>query len=73
MRSFERGFLEKQPMLLLYQAGFEMGRYIYADLAQACLNVSRPTIKRVLGRLRQEGKVECIKPGRDAVWEKRGS
>ncbi len=45
----------------------------YADLARACPNVSRPTIKRVLGRLRQEGKVECVKPGRDAVWKKRGS
>ncbi len=45
----------------------------YADLTQACPNVSRPTIKRVLGKLRKNGQVECIKPGRDAVWEKRGS
>jgi Fic family protein len=45
----------------------------YADLAQACPNVSRPTIKRVLGKLSKEGKVECVRPGRDAVWEKRGS
>ena len=45
----------------------------YADLAQACPNVSRPTIKRVLARLREEGSVECIKFGRDAVWKKRGS
>ena len=44
----------------------------YGDLARACPNVSRPTIKRVLGLLRHEGKVECVKPGRDAVWEKRG-
>jgi len=45
----------------------------YADLAQVCPNVSRPTIKRVLARLREEGKVECVKSGRDAIWEKRGS
>jgi Fic family protein len=45
----------------------------YADLAQACPNVSRPTIKRVLGQLRKEGNVECMKAGRDAVWVKRGS
>lgn len=45
----------------------------YADLAQACPNVSRPTIKRVLGLLRKKGKVECVRPGRDAVWEKKGS
>lgn len=48
-------------------------QFRYADLAQACPNVSRPTIKRVLGKLRDEGKIECLKPGRDAVWEKRGS
>ena len=29
-------------------------------MAQACPNVSRPTIKRVLARLREEGSVECI-------------
>jgi len=45
----------------------------YADLAQACPNVSRPTIKRVLARLRREGAVECVKSGRDAVWEKKVS
>ena len=45
----------------------------YADLAQACPNVSRPTIKRVLARLREDGSVECVKSGRDAVWEKKGS
>ncbi|MEW5867396.1 MAG: Fic family protein [Bacillota bacterium] len=47
-------------------------RFHYADLARACPNVSRPTIKRVLGKLRDEGRIECMKPGRDAVWEKRG-
>lgn len=45
----------------------------YADLSQACPNVSRPTIKRVLGQLRNEGKVECVRPGRDAVWAKKGA
>lgn len=48
-------------------------RFRYADLAQACPNVSRPTIKRVLGQLQKDGQVKCVKPGRDAVWEKRGS
>ena len=47
-------------------------RFHYADLARVCPNVSRPTIKRVLGQLRQQGKVECVKPGRDALWEKKG-
>jgi len=48
-------------------------QFQYADVARACPNVSRPTIKRVLGKLRDEGKIECIKSGRDAVWKKRGS
>ena len=43
----------------------------YADLAQACPGASRPTIKRVLQKLRHEGKVDCVSAGRDAVWEKR--
>jgi predicted nucleotidyltransferase len=42
----------------------------YGDLAQACPNVSRPTIKRVLSRLREEGAVKCVKSGRDALWKK---
>lgn len=45
----------------------------YTDLARACPNISRPTIKKVLGQLGQEGKVGCVKSGRDAVWEKIGS
>jgi len=48
-------------------------QFRYADLARACPNISRPTIKRVLGQLRLGGKVECVKSGRDAVWEKKGS
>ncbi|MBN2034579.1 MAG: Fic family protein [Deltaproteobacteria bacterium] len=48
-------------------------RFRYADLARACPNVSRPTIKRVLGSLREQGKILCVKAGRDAIWEKRVS
>jgi len=48
-------------------------RFRYTDLAQACPNVSRPTIKRVLARLSEKDEVECVKSGRDAIWEKRGS
>ena len=50
-----------------------LARFRYADLTRACPNISRPTTKRVLGQLRSEGKVECVKSGRDAVWEKIGS
>ncbi len=48
-------------------------QFQYGDLARACPNVSRPTIKRVLRKLRDEERITCIKGGRNAVWEKRGS
>ena len=42
----------------------------YADVAQACPGVSRPTIVRVLGELRDKGEILCTKGGRDAMWQK---
>lgn len=48
-------------------------QFQYADVERACPGVSRPTINRVLAELRKEGRIQCVKPGRDAVWEKRGS
>lgn len=41
------------------------------DIERACPGVSRPTINRALKELRDQGKITCIKPGRDARWEKR--
>lgn len=46
-------------------------RFRYADLARALPAISRPTIARALRELREEGAVRCLKPGRDATWEKR--
>jgi Fic family protein len=43
-----------------------------ADVQKACPTVSRPTINRVLAHLKQDGRVRCIKGGRDALWEKLG-
>jgi Fic family protein len=48
-------------------------RFRYSELARVCPGVSRPTIKRVLGILKEDGHVKCTKAGRDAVWEKKGS
>ena len=45
-------------------------QFQYADVERACPGVSRPTINRALASLREEGFIRCIKPGRDAVWEK---
>ena len=42
----------------------------YADIERACLGVSRPTIVRVLGELRDNGEIRCTKGGRDATWER---
>lgn len=46
-------------------------RFRYADLARTLPAVSRPTIARALRELRVEGAIRCVKPGRDATWEKR--
>lgn len=40
------------------------------DIEQACPNVSRPTIHRVLAVLKNEGLVDCIIPGRHARWKR---
>jgi len=42
----------------------------YADIERACPGVSRPTIVRVLGELRDKGDIRCTKGGRDAAWER---
>lgn len=40
------------------------------DIERACPSVSRPTINRALKELKDQGKIACIKPGRNAKWEK---
>ena len=42
----------------------------YADIEHACPGVSRPTIVRALGELRDKGEIHCVKGGRDATWER---
>lgn len=44
----------------------------YADVERACPGVSRPTMVRVLGELRDRGEIRCTKGGRDAMWERVG-
>src|ERR671934_362416 len=48
-------------------------RFRYADLERALPAVSRPTIARALRELRAEGAIRCLKPGRDAAWQKIGA
>jgi len=45
-------------------------KFRYADVERVCPGVSRPTIVRVLGTLRDNGEIRCIKGGRDATWER---
>ena len=59
----------KQKMVLDTVEGLG-NRFKYGDVERACPNVSRPTINRALAELRREGKIRCIKHGRDAIWQK---
>jgi Fic family protein len=45
-------------------------RFRYADLVRVLPAISQPTIARALRELRREGAIRCVKPGRDAMWEK---
>lgn len=45
-------------------------RFQIGDIERACPGVSRPTINRALRKLREQGKIICVKSGRDAIWEK---
>lgn len=44
--------------------------FAIADLERACPTVSRATIRRVLGELREQGQVKCLGTGRSARWQK---
>lgn len=41
-----------------------------SDIAEKCPGISRPTINKVLQELRNEGKINPLSMGRDAVWQK---
>jgi Fic family protein len=45
-------------------------RFQFADVVRGCPGVARGTVQRVMGTLRGEGRIRCIRPGRDALWEK---
>ncbi len=45
-------------------------RFTIAELARACPGVSRVTMKRALGRLRDAGEIRCVRGGKYALWEK---
>ncbi len=45
-------------------------KFQVADVERLSPGVSRPTINRALADLRDEGRINCVKPGRGAIWEK---
>ena len=46
------------------------GSFSVADLQRECPGVSLDTIRHVLKRLRDEGRVQCLGRGRNAVWKR---
>jgi RecG-like helicase len=42
-----------------------------ADVEQLCANVSRDTIRRVMNRWREQGRLEMLGKGRDAKWRRK--
>jgi hypothetical protein len=62
--------LDAEDLLNSFEDTRVPNRFRYADLERALPGISRPTIARVLRELRVEGAVRCIKPGRDATWER---
>jgi len=43
-----------------------------ADVEQLCPNVSRDTIRLVMNRGREQGRLEMLGRGRDAKWRRKG-
>lgn len=40
------------------------------EVKRACPGISQATINRTLAAMRKEGRIKCVKGGRDAVWRK---
>jgi hypothetical protein len=49
------------------------GRFRLADVEQTCPGVSRDLIRRILRRLQQAGRIECLGRGRSAEWRNKGT
>jgi Fic family protein len=56
--------------IVLAAIGRTPGGFRIADVRRECPGVSVDLIRRVLKRLRAEGKIECTARGRDAAWRK---
>lgn len=46
------------------------GRFRITQIEEQCPGVSRETVRKVLNRLRADGKIKCVRRGPDAEWAK---
>lgn len=60
----------EKTALILHAIGQTAGAFHIADLQHRCPGVSIDLIRRVLKKLRAEGRVECLGRGQDAQWRK---
>ena len=58
--------------LVEYALGNTVGPFGIADLERLCPNVSRDTIRLVMNRWREQGRLEILGKGRDAKWRRKG-
>lgn len=75
-REFEARANRQQPLrgsktaLVEYALQNLVGAFGIADVERLCPNVSRDTIRLVMNRWREEGRLESLGKGRDAKWRR---
>lgn len=62
-----RGAKREMIVDAIHRLPFE---FQYGDVERSCPGVSRPTINRALAELKKSGEIQCVKPGRNAIWRK---
>jgi len=77
-REFEERAARRQPPrgskteLVEYALQNLVGTFGIADVERLCPNVSRDTIRLVMNRWRDQGRLEILGKGRDAKWRRLG-
>ena len=46
-------------------------RFRITQIEELCPGVSRETVRKVLNRLKADGKIKCVRRGPDAEWSKK--
>jgi hypothetical protein len=75
-RLFEKRASRQRPPrdskteLVEYALGNLVGAFGIADVERLCPSVSRDTIRLVMNRWRENGKLEILGKGRDAKWRR---